>query len=161
MYLSNDLDYLCACLCACQTAPYQSWRNPAEMVMSCLNIGLQYVGLMREQMPDEQQLLVTHCNNLSQLCSAAKKSPDLIPAVLDSIEPVKVLLSTVFQRLELCGKKFSMFSAASKEKLQELWYELSDVDLSLEYDVVYCQSALKELPALTTFLDHCFSDVIF
>ena len=98
---------------------------------------------------------LTHCNNLSQLRSAAKKSPDLIPAVLDSIEPVKVLLSTVFQRLELCGKKFSMFSAASKEKLQELWYELSDVDPSLEYDVVYCQNALKELPALTTFLDHC------
>ena len=106
-------------------------------------------------MPDEQERLVTHCNNLSQLRSSAKKSLDLIPAVLDSIEPVKILLSTIFQRLELRGKKFSMFSAASKEKLQELWSEFSDVDPSLEYDGVYRQSALKELPALTTFLDHC------
>ena len=36
-----DLDYLCAS----RTAPNHSFRNPAERVMSILNLGLQSVGL--------------------------------------------------------------------------------------------------------------------
>ena len=151
LYLKNDLDFLCAC----RTAPYQSWRNPAERVMSNLNIGLQCIGLMRQQMADEYELLVSHCNNLTQLRTAAKKHPDLVAAVLDCVEPVKILLSTLFQRLEIHDKKFSMFSAASDDKLKELWSELKAVDPSLEYDGVYRQAALKDLPALSCFLDHC------
>lgn len=61
-------------------------------------------------MTDEQEALASHCNNLSQLCAAAKKHPDLVSAVLDSIEPVKILLSTIFQRFEVHGKKFHVFS---------------------------------------------------
>lgn len=111
LYLKNDLDFLCAC----RTAPCQSWRNPAERVMSNLNIGLQCVGLMRQQMTDEEEALVANCNNLSQIRSAAKKDSNVVSAVIDSIEPVKVLLSTIilFQRLEIHGRKFSMFSAAT------------------------------------------------
>lgn len=41
LFLKLDLDYLCAC----RTAPYHSWRNPVERVMSVLNLGLQCVGL--------------------------------------------------------------------------------------------------------------------
>lgn len=121
--------------------------------MSNLNIGLQCVELMRQQMPDQQEALATHCNNISQLRSTAKKYPDLVLAVLDSIEPVKVLLSGIFQRLELHGKKFFMFPAASEENLQELWSELEAVDSSLEFGKVYRQSVLNDLPALSTFLD--------
>ena len=46
LFLKNDLDFLCAC----RTAPYHSWRNPAERVMSIVNLGLQCVGLMRKEM---------------------------------------------------------------------------------------------------------------
>ena len=37
LFLKLDLDYLCAG----RTAPYHSWRNPVERVMSILNLGLQ------------------------------------------------------------------------------------------------------------------------
>ena len=123
--------------------------------MSNLNIGLQCVGLMLQQMSDANEATIAHCNNLSQLRGVAKKSPDIVSAVLDSIEPVKILLSTVFQRLEIHGKKFSMFSAASEDQLRSVWAELEAVDPSLEFDKVYRQNALKDLPALSAFLEHC------
>lgn len=42
LFLKLDLDYPCAA----RTAPCHSWRNPAERVMSIVNLGLQCVGLM-------------------------------------------------------------------------------------------------------------------
>ena len=46
LYLKLDLDFICAA----RTAPCHSWRNPAERVMSIVNLGLQCVGLMRQKM---------------------------------------------------------------------------------------------------------------
>ena len=43
LFLTLDLDYLCAC----RTAPYHSCRNPVERLMSIVNSGLQSVGMMR------------------------------------------------------------------------------------------------------------------
>ena len=37
LFLTLDLDFLCAC----RTAPYHSWRNPVERLMSVVNLGLQ------------------------------------------------------------------------------------------------------------------------
>lgn len=36
LFLQLDLDFLCAC----RTAPYHSWRNPIERIMSIINLGL-------------------------------------------------------------------------------------------------------------------------
>ena len=58
-YVSVQLSLICLFpkvdlnfLCAGRTAPYHSWRNPVERVMSVLNLGLQCVGLAREKMPE-------------------------------------------------------------------------------------------------------------
>ena len=37
LFLKLDLDYLCAG----RTAPYHSWKNPIECIMSIINLGLQ------------------------------------------------------------------------------------------------------------------------
>lgn len=42
LFLTLDLDYLCAV----RTAPYNSWRNPVERMMSILNLGLVYSALV-------------------------------------------------------------------------------------------------------------------
>jgi len=42
LFMMLDLDFLCAA----QTAPSHSWRNPVEQVMSTLNLRLQCIGLM-------------------------------------------------------------------------------------------------------------------
>ena len=45
LFCKLDLDFLCAG----RTAPYHSWHNPIERIMSILNLGLQCVGLAREK----------------------------------------------------------------------------------------------------------------
>ena len=60
LFLKLDLDYLCAG----RAAPYHSWRNPVERIMSILNLGLQCVGLARAEMPAEK---VKKCSNISEL----------------------------------------------------------------------------------------------
>ena len=42
LFLARDLDFLCTV----RTPPYHSWKNPAERIMSILNIGLQCVGVI-------------------------------------------------------------------------------------------------------------------
>lgn len=48
MFMEHDLD----ALILARNAPGHSWRNPAERVMSLLNLGLQGVGVMREEATD-------------------------------------------------------------------------------------------------------------
>ena len=86
-------------ICAARTAACHSWRNPAERMMSIVNLGLQCVGMMRGKMSDEHEASISHCNNMSQLRQAAEKKPDVTQAILDSIEPVKILLTDILERL--------------------------------------------------------------
>ena len=57
----------------------------------------------------------------------------IVPALLDSVAPVKILLSTIFQRLQLHGRNFVTFMAATEERLRALWSELESIDPSLKY----------------------------
>jgi len=100
-YVSVQLSLICPFrklnldfLCAGRTAPYHSWRNPVERIMSILNLGLQCVGLAREKMPDEYKK-VAKCNNLTQLRKIAERTNEFVE-VKDSLSPVKVLLSNIF-----------------------------------------------------------------
>lgn len=51
---SNDLDMLVLA----RTPPGNSWKNPAERIMSLLNLGLQSVGVMRTRAEDDQEALI-------------------------------------------------------------------------------------------------------
>ena len=109
-----DLDYLCAC----RTAPYHSFRNPAERIMSVLNLGLPSVGLARELVPREEvEQEVSCCNNMSQVRELASKKPLIKEALIDSMAPVKITLTDITQRLELKGEKFVVCSAAFQDDI--------------------------------------------
>ena len=88
--------------------------------MSIVNLGLQCVGLMRQQMSDKDEAMVASYNNTSQLRHVREKKPVVIQAISDSIAPVKTLLSNVLQRLKLHDKQFHVFSAALEDDLKEL-----------------------------------------
>ena len=102
LFLTCKLDFLCAA----QTAPAQSWRNPVEGVMSTLNLGLQCVGLMQEKMDPSYEAEAAKCNSLSTLQKTAERITGFDTAILDSIAPVKCLLVKLLERLELKGEKF-------------------------------------------------------
>lgn len=102
LFRKLDLYYICAA----RTAPYHSLRNPAEWVMSILNLGLQSVGLVRNRLPEELEKLAENCNNLGQLRELAQKNPAIKVAGLDAISPAKITLTSIAQQLELKSMKF-------------------------------------------------------
>ncbi len=146
-----DLDYLCAA----RTAPCHSWRNPVERVMSTLNLGMQCVGLMRGKGSKEFEQEVKKCNSLASLRSAAAKHSNVKEESLDSMAPVKVLLSDVFRRLRLKDREFHVNVAASDAEVEEMWESLSTVDPSLTSSESIRKGNLPSKPQLVQFLDHC------
>ncbi|CAB3995273.1 Hypothetical predicted protein [Paramuricea clavata] len=101
-----------------ELAPFHSWRNPVERIMSLLNIGLQSIGLMRKQMDDEFEAAVAKCKNMKQLRAAAEKNPTIKDGTLDSIAPVKLLMSCVFHRLSLKEKRSNPSQQPPQPKLK-------------------------------------------
>lgn len=124
LYLKLDLDYLCVV----RTAPYHSYRNPVERIMSILNLGLQAVALARAKMPDEMEAVTSRCNSLKALRAIAQQKLDFVSAVANSIAPVKILLSDITRKLELKGEKFQVFTAATASELESSWIALLAVD---------------------------------
>ena len=86
LFLKLDLDYLCA-VC---TAPYHSWRNPVEHIMSIVNLGLQSIGLARQEMSEEVEAELKKCNSLADLRRIAARKPEVVIATADSLSPVKI-----------------------------------------------------------------------
>lgn len=129
LFLILDLDFLCAA----RTAPSHSWRNPVERVMSTLNLGLQCIGLMREEGDPDFESEAAKCNSLASLRDAAERMPNFKSSALDSVAHVKSLLAMLVQRLELKGKKFCSFTAASDNDIDTMWSELLAVDSALSH----------------------------
>lgn len=96
LFIELDLDYLCGA----HTAPYHSFHNPAERIMSVLNLGLQSVGLARISMEDDMETAVASCSSVSEIRQVANQREGLREALLDSVAPVKMLLSTITQLKE-------------------------------------------------------------
>ncbi len=71
LFLRGDYDSLVAV----RTPPGHSWKNPAERIMSIINLGLQAVGVMRSQMPGEHEGLIGKCNNLKDVRTVGEKNP--------------------------------------------------------------------------------------
>ena len=92
-----DLDYLCAA----RTAPYQSWKNPVERLMSIINLGLQSVGIARSSVEPDIEAELMKCSSMSQIRKIAEKNPNIIASVEKSLSPVKTLLNAIMCRLML------------------------------------------------------------
>jgi hypothetical protein len=151
LFLKLDLDYLCAC----RTAPYHSWRNPVERVMSILNLGLQCVGLARTKMPDKFEDEVKKCNNLSQLRAIAVKFSNFPIEVQNSLTPVKMLLTNIFSRLKLHDETIRTFKSATPDEISDFWTTLIALDCTLREDIQYTKKKLSNHVNFVRFLDHC------
>ena len=150
LFLARDLD----CLVAVQTPPFNSWKNPAERIMSELNLALQAVGLMRTKMTEQMEKMMEGCNSMKAIRDAAVVHPELKEALKDSLEPVIVLLCSLFQRLKLKGEPFSVFTSATSSEMDTLASFLAQIDLGI--DPASCtKSDLAKLPGLKQFLDQC------
>ena len=152
LFLLHDLDYLLAA----RTAPYHSWRNPVERIMSTLNLGLQSVGLQCHAGDSRFEAEAGNCNSLSALRRAAVKRPDFREEALDCMEPVKALLNSIFCRLKLKDKPILTSGSAQAEELDAIWNALGVVITNVpSQESLRKKSDLQNAPAISRFLDHC------
>ena len=75
--------------------------------------------------------------------------------VLDSIAPVKVLLTDIIGRLQLKGKSFGIYHAASDKDIEDVWNSLHQIDASLKVTDKHPKASLKSHGALKEFMEHC------
>ena len=116
---------------AVRTPPYNSWKDPAERVMSILNLGAQAVGLMRENTDIEN--LLGNCSGLKALRKLHDENLglDVKSKILQSVEPCKSLLQNVFRRLTYSSIPLETYQPASEDEIEGLWGEMQKIDNSL------------------------------
>jgi len=86
--LHGDFDFLAAL----RTAPYHSWMNPAERVMSVLNLGLQGVALQRDEMNNELEGVFKSLNTLEEIRETASQNSILKNELRISIDKTQKFL---------------------------------------------------------------------
>ena len=151
LFLQLDLDYLCAC----RTAPYNSWRNPVERIMSVINLGLQCVGLARAKMPQLFEEEVAKCNTLKEIRRIAFRVEGFDTAVQDSLSPVKALLTDILCRLQFNDSFIQAFSASSASEISNFWSALLAIDSTLKEDIQYTKKKFSGCTDALQFIKHC------
>jgi len=125
LFRELDLDMMILARCA----PGNSWVNPAERVMSILNLGLQNCALERADDASFKSV-----NSMSQRRELIGKKPELRGKWVDVIEPVQAVVQTRFSRLSLKGKQFQIENPATDEDIDLIKRHLRelfpDLDLS-------------------------------
>ncbi|XP_060585359.1 uncharacterized protein LOC132741240 isoform X2 [Ruditapes philippinarum] len=92
-FIALDLDMFIAC----RTAPNQSYNNPAERVMSLLNLGLQNVSLCRAEMDPGNEMLMKSMTSLKKIRNCGK--PSLKSALKESVNVTMNVVKDIFSRL--------------------------------------------------------------
>jgi hypothetical protein len=109
VFLELNLDMMIVARCA----PGHSWTNPAERIMSILNIGLQNCALERCKGDDALEAELRKCGSMADLRSRAALNPALKEKWQDLIEPVQSTIRNRFNRLSLKGTPFQTLDPVS------------------------------------------------
>ena len=78
---------LVACITIC-TAPKQSYPNPAESVISTLNLGPQNVATTKVSVGPEKGIKMKSLGTLKKISNAAKRDPSMSDNLEASIKSV-------------------------------------------------------------------------
>ena len=110
---------------ACRTAPCQSFRNPAERVMSTLNLALQNVSLQREAVPDESvEQRIGNLSTLKKLRAAAAKNDAFKHAVQQTTQNVLKKLECRFERLTYTGHNIIVSQPADSNDINNICVQM-------------------------------------
>ena len=150
LFLQHDLDMIEAV----RTAPYHSWKNPCERVNCILNLGLQAVGLMRARMEEKFEYAISNCNSISEVHEAVRRTAGLKEALQDSVEPVKVLVHSVFSRLTLKDKPVLGYSAATDHEMDAFFNILEHIEPEITKDD-RAKECFNKRPQHKEFIAHC------
>jgi hypothetical protein len=111
LFLHGNFDFLAAI----RTAPYQSWTNPAERIMSILNLGLQGVAIQRDKLTPEMENVMGNLKTMKDIREAAKQIPNLKPELKASIQNIQEKLEQRTERLTLHDINFKTMPPATED----------------------------------------------
>ena len=127
LFLRLNLDMLVAV----RTCPYQSWTNPAERIMSVLNLALQNVSLERNLMDEESEKLVKNDNNVKAVRETIRRHPEMQMKIDASIKPVVDLLNNRFEQMKLKQHQFRSADVATEAEMGSVFEEVKTIDALL------------------------------
>ena len=122
LFLEHNLDMLIHVRCA----PGQSWCNPAERVMSLLNIALQNCSIERTSCDEETERMLKKSNSMKATRSLAAKKPELEKKWQESVQPVQSLLRERFMRLKLKDKAIATLDPVTVQEIENLQRHLRE-----------------------------------
>ncbi|KAL8607708.1 hypothetical protein ACOMHN_039382 [Nucella lapillus] len=146
-----NLDMIIAARCA----PGHSFRNPAERVMSILNIGLQNCATERKQTDEAAETLLKRCSSVSAIRSMAAKHPELQEKWRDSIEPVQSTIQNRFLRLKLKGEPMTAVDPVTDGELDNLKRHLRELFPTHDLQKLQKQHTEKNQAYVDWKLKHC------
>lgn len=116
IFYELDLDMMILARCA----PGHSWINPAERIMSVLNIALQNCALERGKGDEETEMKLKKCGSMASIRALAEKNPEIREKWRESIEPVQSTIRNRFLRLKLKDKAMQAIDPVSDDDIDIL-----------------------------------------
>lgn len=144
-FIALDLDMI---VCA-RTAPSQSYHNPAERIMSLLNLALQNVALERHPMPPEFELQAKSLHCLSHVRNSCHKNAALKAKYIESLTPPRTLIMERFKKLKWKGEKVHVQEASTLENIEETMELLKVIDP----DITPCNLSKLKSEKIDQFLE--------
>lgn len=123
IFKEMNLDMLVLGRCA----PGQSWINPAERVMSILNLGLQNCALERVKLNDAAELQFKKCRSMKDF-----RAKNLQKDWQESIAPVQAAIKERFSRLALTETPFRCMEPVSDGEIDVLKRHLRELFPALD-----------------------------
>ena len=105
-------------LIALRCCPTKSWVNPAERIMSILNLALQNCSLERTKMSDELEQKMKSVNNMNNLRNLTKHCVNLRESFRESMNSVKEIVNARFETMSLKDERISTQPSYSSENVK-------------------------------------------
>lgn len=129
--------------------------DPVERVMSVLNLGLQSVGVMRQEMQRGFEKQISGLNTMADIRNKVMKDDALKNEIDSCIKPVTDLLGSTLGRLSWKGKQINIHEAASEAEIDAMFDTLKNLEPNFDKKNMQ-QKHLKNYPVLQKFLEtHC------
>lgn len=127
--LSLVIKYKLSYIVAGRCAPCQSYIDPVERVISVLNLGLQSVGVMRQEMQRggvEKQ--ISGLNIMANIRNRVMKDDAFKNEIYSCIKPVTDLLGITLGRLSWKEKQIDIHEGASEAEIDSMIDTLKNLE---------------------------------
>ena len=96
--------------------------------MSILNLGLQSIGLMRTEMSNDSERLMSKCGTMNEIHKTAEENSILKVDLVASLQAPINLVRSVFDRQFLKDEPFKTFTVISETEMEKFWKMIQLVD---------------------------------